>query len=163
MAIPSERRPSRTRREHMGDTASTMLRLVVGLVLLVSTRTTPGSGSHPKTIGVAIALLIWGCLSLAQMRALLRTRVASPNSIERIARVSQGLACLALVAGATGILRAVLGPVPMPGETFFWLLILLAFVSIYLDEFIYSMVLLTVPRLPSLERTDPERRERTIT
>jgi hypothetical protein len=139
-----------------------MLWIFAGIMLVVITRTAPGApglGLRFRMIGLALAMLAWACLLLAQMQSLVRLRVDNTTRIgRRLVLVTRVLAGLALAAGIIGILRSVIGPDPMPDADPFWVFILSALLAIMVGEIIYGVAYLFArPTVPA-ERTDAQPR-----
>lgn len=151
MSSPSEPRQGGRSREQFVGAAAAVLWILSAVLLIVNTRSAPVLGLQFPLIGLALAMLAWGCLLLAQMGALLRTRLgATTPTGRRLALATRVLAGLALTAGVIGVGRAAIKPAPMPDTDPFWILIFVALLAIGLGEVIYAVAYLVArPTLPT--------------
>ncbi len=151
MASASDSQQVRRRWEHRVGAVSAVLWSLSGVLLVLVNRTAPGPSSRLRTIGLALALLTWDCLLLAQMRTLLRTRLGARTPTgRRLALATRVLAGLALASSAIFLVRSAIGPTPMPETDPFWILIFVTLLAVILGEIIYALAsLFARPTLPA--------------
>ncbi len=159
MSSPSEPQQNWRGREQFVGAASAVLWILAAVLLVVNTRTAPVPGSHLQLIGLALSMLTWGCLLLAQMQVLVRRRLgATTPTGRRLVLATRVLTGLALVAGIIGVVRAVTRPAPMPDTDPFWTFIFVAFLAITLGEVIYAVASLFARPNLHAERADAQPR-----
>ena len=125
----------------LGAALMMVLWIMAVVLLVVSTRTAPGPYMRFRMIGLALALLAWGCLLLVQMQALLRTRLGATTPIgQRLSLATRLLAGVALAAGATVVLSSAIGPDPIPDADPLWTLLFILLVSAVLAILVGEMI-----------------------